>query len=58
MLNRLAVGRCNANIAATLHLSPKTVGHQLSSIFTKLGVENRTQGAAHAHRPDPADETQ
>jgi DNA-binding CsgD family transcriptional regulator len=58
VLNQLAAGRSNADIAAALHLSPKTVGHHLSSIFTKLGVDNRTQAAAHARRPQPTDETQ
>jgi FixJ family two-component response regulator len=27
------------------------VGNHVSAIFDKLGVENRTQAAAHAHRP-------
>jgi DNA-binding NarL/FixJ family response regulator len=57
VLNQLAAGRSNADIAAALRLSPKTVGHHLSSIFTKLGVDNRTQAAAHARRPHPTDET-
>jgi len=57
VLTQLAAGHSNAEIAAMLHLSPKTVGHHVSAIFTKLGVENRTQAAALAHRPGPMDES-
>ena len=56
VLTYLAAGRSNADIAAILHLSPKTVGHHVSAIFAKLGVENRTQAAAHVRRPHPVDE--
>jgi DNA-binding CsgD family transcriptional regulator len=56
VLTQLAAGRSNADIAAALHLSAKTVGHHVSSIFTKLGVDNRTQAAAYARRTQPADE--
>jgi DNA-binding NarL/FixJ family response regulator len=55
VLTHLAAGRSNADIATTLHLSPRTVGHHVSAIFAKLGVENRTQAAAHAHRPHTPD---
>ncbi len=51
VLTHLAAGHSNADIAAILHLSPKTVGNHVSAIFAKLGVENRTQAAALAHRP-------
>jgi DNA-binding NarL/FixJ family response regulator len=56
VLTQLAAGRSNADIAAALHLSPRTVGHHVGSIFTKLGVDNRTQAAAHARRTHPAEE--
>jgi DNA-binding CsgD family transcriptional regulator len=56
VLTHLAAGRSNAEIAAILHLSPKTVGHHVGAIFTKLGVDNRTQAAAHARQPHPVDE--
>lgn len=39
----IAQGRDNAQIAATLGLSEKTVRNQVSAIFDKLGVENRAQ---------------
>lgn len=43
MLALLAQGRDNAQIAATLGLSEKTVRNQVSAIFGRLGVENRAQ---------------
>jgi DNA-binding NarL/FixJ family response regulator len=45
----LAAGRSDADIAAALHLSPKTVGHHVEAILAKLGVANRNQ-AAHTLR--------
>ena len=36
-----------ANAYTDIYLTPKTVSHQLSAIYTKLGVETRTE-AAHA----------
>ena len=43
ILRLLAQGRDNAQIAANLDLSEKTVRNQVSLIFTKLSVENRAQ---------------
>jgi pimeloyl-ACP methyl ester carboxylesterase/DNA-binding CsgD family transcriptional regulator len=43
ILRLLAKARDNAQIAATLSLSEKTVRNQVSLIFEKLGVENRAQ---------------
>jgi DNA-binding CsgD family transcriptional regulator len=40
------VGRTNREIAAALHLSPKTVEWNLSKIYRKLGVRSRTELAA------------
>ncbi|MGN6869093.1 MAG: helix-turn-helix transcriptional regulator [Solirubrobacteraceae bacterium] len=40
------VGRTNREIAAELHLSPKTVEWNLSKIYRKLGVRSRTELAA------------
>jgi DNA-binding NarL/FixJ family response regulator len=49
----LAAGLRNPEIAAALHISPKTVGHHVAAIFTKLGVQNRTQAVAYSLQ-DPA----
>lgn len=43
MLELIAQGRDNAQIAAVLALSEKTVRNQVSAIFDRLGVENRSQ---------------
>jgi DNA-binding CsgD family transcriptional regulator len=56
VLELLTAGRSNADIAAALHISPKTVGHHVSAIITKLGVENRTHAAAHALQRQPTTE--
>jgi DNA-binding NarL/FixJ family response regulator len=37
------LGHSNKQIAATLHLSVKTVEWNLSKIYRKLGVHSRTQ---------------
>jgi DNA-binding NarL/FixJ family response regulator len=41
ILRLLAAGRRTAQIAAELHLSPKTVSNHLTSIFAKLEVADR-----------------
>jgi DNA-binding NarL/FixJ family response regulator len=43
VLELLAAGRRTQEIAASLFLSPKTVSNQLTGIFTKLGVADRTE---------------
>jgi DNA-binding CsgD family transcriptional regulator len=48
VLDLLGGGRSDAEIAAVLHISPKTVGHHVQAILTKLGVDNRTRAVAHA----------
>ncbi len=45
VLNGLAAGHTNAQIAASLHLSEKTVRNIVSRVFEKLDVESRTQAA-------------
>lgn len=50
VLRLVAAGRSNAEIAATLVLSEKTVARHLSNIFTKLEVTSRTAAAAYAFR--------
>ena len=46
----LADGRTNELIAAELFMSPKTASVHVSRIISKLGVANRTEAAAYAHR--------
>jgi DNA-binding CsgD family transcriptional regulator len=41
VLNLIADGYRNADIAAALHISPKTVDHHVSAILAKLGVDSR-----------------
>jgi DNA-binding NarL/FixJ family response regulator len=48
ILELLAGGRRTAEIAATLHLSPKTVSNNLTSIFSKLEVSDRTAAVLRA----------
>lgn len=50
VLRLLARGFNNADIAAQLHLSEGTVRNHISSIFTRLGVTDRTQAAIIAIR--------
>ena len=45
ILELLAEGRANREIAQHLYLSEKTVKAHLAAIFRKLGVTNRTQAA-------------
>jgi DNA-binding NarL/FixJ family response regulator len=47
VLELLSAGHSDADIATTLCISPKTVSNHVSAILTKLGVDNRTQAAAH-----------
>ena len=47
VLALVAAGHNNVDIAAQLSISRKTVGHHVSSILAKLGVDNRIQAAAY-----------
>lgn len=49
VLGCVAGGATNREVAATLHISEKTVGRHLSNIYLKLGVATRTAAAAWAH---------
>jgi DNA-binding NarL/FixJ family response regulator len=50
VLRALAGGMENAEIAAQLFISPKTVKNHISNILEKLQLENRIQAAVHAVR--------
>ena len=50
VLELLARGHANKQIASTLYVSEKTVKAHVSSILQKLGVRGRTQAALHAVR--------
>ena len=50
MLGLVQSGLSNAEIAARLVLSEKTVHHHVSAILRKLGVANRGQAASAATR--------
>ena len=47
VLALVAEGKTNKEIATSLHLSDKTVGHYLESIFQKLQVSRRSQAAVY-----------
>ncbi|HVE63070.1 MAG TPA: LuxR C-terminal-related transcriptional regulator [Mycobacteriales bacterium] len=51
----VAEGLKNAEIAARLFVSPVTVKTHVAHAFTKLGVRNRAELAAFAHREDSPD---
>ncbi len=49
VLNLLATGLSNNTIAEKLFISPKTVDHHISAIFSKLNIHSRTEAAALVH---------
>jgi two-component system response regulator DesR len=50
VLELMASGATNPEIAAELHLSKHTVKEHTSAVYRKLGVRNRTQAVQHAQR--------
>ncbi len=52
VLAEVARGLSNSEIAETLGLSDKTVRNHVSTILSKLGLENRIQAATYAVRHD------
>ncbi len=50
VLQLVATGRTNKQIADQLFISPKTVGTHVSNILAKLGAERRAEAAALAQR--------
>ena len=50
ILQLVAGGLTNAEIAARLYITPKTVAHHVSAVLGKLGVQSRRQAAVEANR--------
>jgi two-component system response regulator DevR len=50
ILELIAVGLTNRQIASKIHLAEKTVKNYVSNLLTKLGMERRTQAAVYAAR--------
>ncbi len=50
ILDLIAEGRTNRQIANTLYLAEKTVKNYVSNLLAKLGMERRTQAATYAAR--------
>lgn len=48
VLDEIARGRSNDQVAAALHISPKTVRNHITRIFRKMGVERRAQAIVRA----------
>ena len=48
MLLWVAQGKSNADVAAILSMSEKTVKQHMGNIFSKLGLENRNAAAMRA----------
>ena len=50
VLRLVAAGLTDAQVAARLFLSPRTVGNHVGSVLGKLGAANRREAAARAAR--------
>ena len=50
VLDLIAAGSTNREIAAALHLSPHTIHEHTSSLYRKLGARNRAEAVQRAHR--------
>jgi DNA-binding NarL/FixJ family response regulator len=53
ILELIAEGMTNRQIADTIHLAEKTVKNYVSNLLAKLGMERRTQAAVYAARLTP-----
>jgi DNA-binding NarL/FixJ family response regulator len=56
ILDLIAEGKTNRQIASTLFLAEKTVKNYVSNLLSKLGMERRTQAATYAARLDERSE--
>jgi len=52
ILDLIAEGKTNRQIAGELYLAEKTVKNYVSNVLSKLGMERRTQAATYAARLD------
>ena len=52
VMHWLACGKTDADIAALLAISPRTVHKHLEHIYEKLGVETRTAAVMAVRRPN------
>ncbi len=50
MLDLLAAGYTNRQIAAEMFLAEKTIKNYVSNLLTKLGMSRRTEAAVYAAR--------
>jgi DNA-binding NarL/FixJ family response regulator len=50
VLRLLVAGQSNPQIAESLFISPRTATTHVTNILAKLGVDSRTEAAAHAVR--------
>jgi DNA-binding CsgD family transcriptional regulator len=57
VLTLISAGHTDADIAAELSISRRTVAHHVGAILAKLGVDNRTQAAAQARQTAQAAES-
>ena len=51
VLELIAQGLSNKEIADTLHISPNTLKVHIRNLYGKMGVENRTQALLKLHSP-------
>ena len=50
VLELIAAGRTNRQIAESLFISERTVARHVSNIFTKLGLSSRSAATAYAYQ--------
>jgi DNA-binding NarL/FixJ family response regulator len=50
VLQMVAEGKTNGEIAELLHISPRTVENHRAALMQKLGIQNQTELIRHAMR--------